>query len=56
MKNPALFSIPLSFASAIAVSLFKREPAAYSSFDDMQRELGNTPKQRIAVAVKERAV
>ncbi|WP_341318738.1 cation acetate symporter [Paraburkholderia sp. IMGN_8] len=53
MKNPALFSIPLSFASAIAASLFTREPAAYSGFEDMQRVLGNSPAQRSRSATEE---
>jgi cation/acetate symporter len=43
MKNPALFSIPLSFVAALAVSLLRPERNAYSGFDDMQRALGNLP-------------
>jgi cation/acetate symporter len=43
MKNPALFSIPLSFLSAIVVSFLKPEAAANVGFDDMQRALGNLP-------------
>ncbi|TDV19710.1 solute symporter family protein [Paraburkholderia caballeronis] len=46
MKNPALFSIPLSFVSAIVVSLLRPEPVANAGFDEMQRALGNLPPAR----------
>jgi cation/acetate symporter len=37
LKNPGLWTIPLSFAVAILVSLATREPSAESRFDEMQQ-------------------
>ena len=56
MKNPALFSIPLSFAAAIVVSLVRREPEACAGFDDMQRVLGNLPPLQPPVHDEEPAI
>lgn len=52
MKNPAIFSIPLSFVAAIAVSLLRPERSASTGFDDMQRVLGNLPPQSSADAAE----
>ncbi|WP_213766974.1 cation acetate symporter [Caballeronia sp. dw_19] len=39
MKNPGLFSIPLSFAAGVIASLLRPDAEAYSKFADMQQAL-----------------
>ena len=52
LKNPGLFSIPLSFAVGIAVSLFRPEAEAHKKFTEMQQALALKPDADSGETVK----
>jgi len=39
LKNPALISIPLAFATGIVVSLLRPEKTALDAYDDKERRM-----------------